>query len=248
MLELNRIYNMDCLEGMKLIPDNSIDFVVCDVPFGETKNSWDKIIPMKPMWKELSRIVKYNSAICLFAKGKFLGHLMCSNIKKYRYKIVCKKTNPTGFLNANKMPLKAHEDALVFYNSLPRYNPQKTTGHPRKVSTAQHKRNCVKTSNYGEHRLTSYDSTERFPVDVLEFSWPTVTLHPTQKPVELIEYLIKTYTNEGDTVLDFCMGSGTTAVACVNTNRNFIGFELLKEYCDIAATRIELECSQLRLG
>lgn len=242
MLDINRIYNIDCLEGMKLIPDGSIDLIICDLPYGETKNDWDKIIPMKPMWKEINRIVKKNAAVCLFAKGKFLGNLMCSNLKNYRYKIACKKTHPKGFLNANKMPLKAHEDILIFYKSLPTYNAQKTTGHPRKVSTAKHKQNCVKTSNYNEHGLKDYDSTERFPLDVLEFPWPTNTVHPTQKPVELIEYLIKTYSNEGQTVLDFCIGSGTTAVAAINTHRNFIGIEKCSGYCELANKRIELEC------
>lgn len=158
-----------------------------------------------------------------------------------RYEWIWEKTQATGHLNAKKMPMKAHENILVFYKKLPIYNPQKTTGHKRKISKANHKINCKKTSNWGNHGLTSYDSTERYPRDVLRFpkDIQKSALHPTQKPVKLLEYLIKTYTNESDLVLDSCMGSGSTGVACINTKRNFIGFEIDKYCFEIAAERLE---------
>ena len=228
MLELNQIYNMDCIEGMKLIDDKSVDMIFVDLPYGVTaQNKWDTVIPFEPLWKQFERIIKDNGAILLFGQDKFTAKCMLSNEKLHRYNIVWKKTTPTGFLNANRMPLRTHEDIMVFYKSLPTYNPQKTTGHKRKVSTAEHKRNSTKTNDYGEHKLTSYDSTERFPTSVWEF--PTdkqkSALHPTQKPVDLCRYAIRTYTNEGDLVLDCCCGSGSIPVAAKLENRNYIGMD-----------------------
>lgn len=159
----------------------------------------------------------------------------------WRYNLIWQKTTPTGFLNANRMPLRSHETICCFYKSLPTYHPQKTTtGHKRKVSTAEHKRNSVKTLDYNEHGLKTYDSTERYPTSVLTFATDKqkCALHPTQKPVALLEYLIKSFSNENDTVLDNCMGSGSTGVACFNTNRNFIGIELDKKYFNIAKERL----------
>lgn len=230
----------DCLELMKNIPDKNIDMILCDLPYGTTQNRWDIVIPFVPLWGQYNRIIKDNGAIALFGSGLFSAELMESNKKMWRYNLIWEKTQPTGFLNANKMPLRNHEDILIFYKKLPTYNPQKTGGHKRKISTAQQKANCRKTENYGDHKLCSYDSTERFPCSVIKFpkDIQTSALHPTQKPVALLEYLIKTYTNEGDTVLDNCMGSGSTGVACVNTNRNFIGMELDESYFQIAKERI----------
>lgn len=239
MIEL---WHGDCLELMKDIPDGSIDMILCDLPYGITaRNKWDTVIPFEPLWEQYNRIIKDNGAIVLFGSGMFTANLMKSNEKMWRYNLIWYKTTPTGFLNANKMPLRAHEDIVVFYKSLPVYNPQKTIGHKRKVSTASHKRNCKVTKDYGVHGLTTYDSTERFPTSILTFSTDKqkVALHPTQKPVALCEWLVKTYTNEGETVLDSCMGSGTTGVACLNTNRNFIGIELDENYFEIAKERIE---------
>lgn len=165
---------------------------------------------------------------------------MLSNEKLHRYNLIWEKTTPTGHLNAKKMPLRSHEDILVFYKQLPTYNPQKTTGHERKVSTANHKRNSKKTTNYGEHGLTTYDSTERYPKSVWRFSTDKQksAFHPTQKPLKLIEELVKTYSNEGDLVLDNCAGSGTTGIACIGTNRNFILIEKEKDMIEVIKKRV----------
>lgn len=226
---------------MQKISDESIDMILCDLPYGTTRNKWDSIIPFEPLWAEYERIVKDNGAIVLFGSGMFSAELMMSAKKLWRYNLIWQKTQPTGFLNANKMPLRSHEDILVFYKKSPTYNPQKTAGHERKTSTAAHKINSKKTTNYGDYELSTYDSTERYPTSVLMFKKDIQkeALHPTQKPVALLEWLIKSYTNEGDIVLDNCMGSGSTGVACVNTNRDFIGMELDKEYFQIAKERIE---------
>lgn len=236
------IKNGDCLELMPHIPSQSVDMILCDLPYGITaRNKWDTVLPLDALWKQYNRIIKEHGMIALFADGLFMADLMNSNKKMWRYNLIWHKTTPTGFLNANRMPLRAHENICCFYKKLPVYNPQKTTGHQRKTSTANQKRNCIKTLDYGEHNLTTYDSTERFPTSVLTFSTDKqkCALHPTQKPVALLEWLIKTYTNEEMTVLDNCMGSGSTGVACANTNRNFIGMELDENYFEIAKERID---------
>lgn len=237
-----KLYQGDCLEVMKQIQAKSINMILCDLPYGITaRNKWDVVIPFDKLWEQYNRIIKDNGAIVLFGSGMFTSSLMQSNPKMWRYNLIWHKTTPTGFLNANRMPLRAHEDIVVFYKSLPTYIPQKTTGHERKVSKAEHKINSKKTDDYGEHGLTTYDSTERYPTSVLTFSTDKqkVALHPTQKPVALLEWLIKTYTNENEIVLDNCMGSGSTGVAALNTNRNFIGIELEEGYFEIAQNRIE---------
>ena len=228
----------DCLERMKEIPDGSVDMILCDLPYGTTQNKWDAVIPFAPLWAHYKRAVKSNGAILLFGQTPFDKALGSSNLEMLRYEWVWEKTNATGYLNAKKMPLKAHENILVFYSELPVYNPVKTVGHTRKVSATKK----IRTStNYGKQtRAVPYDSTERYPrsVRVFPMDKQKSKLHPTQKPVALMEYLIKTYTNEGDTVLDNCMGSGTTGVACVNLNRNFIGIEKDEKYFKIAEERI----------
>lgn len=223
-MELNHIYNIDCIEGMKQLKDCSIDLVFSDLPFGETQNSWDKQIPFDVMWEQINRVKKENTAVCLFAKGKFLGQLICSNLDSYRYKIACKKRQPKGHLNAKKMPMKAHEDVLVFYDSLPVYNPQKTQGHSPVHKYTKHQ---TDGSNYGTTKtgISGGGSTERYPIDVLEFVWDTLPLHPTQKPIELCEWFIKTFTNEGMTVLDLTTGYGSIPLAAAINNRNYIGFD-----------------------
>lgn len=233
----------NCLELMKNIPDKSVDMVLCDLPYNMTRNDWDCAFPLNHLWLEYNRIVKGNGAIVLFGSGHFTVDLINAADNcgaKWRYNLIWQKTTPTGFLNANRQPMRTHEDVCVFYNAQPTYNPQKTTGHLRKVSTENHKRNCKKTSNYGEYGLHSYDSVERFPTSVLTFATDKQksAIHPTQKPVALLEWLVKTYTNPDDLVVDNCMGSGSTGVACVNTGRRFIGIELNKEYFDAAAKRI----------
>jgi len=236
------LYEGDCLEIMPTLPDKSINLILSDLPYGITsRNKWDVVIPFDKLWEQYERVIRDSGVIILTASGLFTADLMKSNKSIWRYNLVWEKTTPTGFLNANRMPLRIHEDILVFYKSLPTYNPQKTTGHPRKVSTAKHKINCKETSNYSNHGLTTYDSTDRFPTSVLKF--PTdkqkKSLHPTQKPVSLFEYLINTYTNAGDTVLDNCAGSGTTGVAAERCGRHSIMIEKEPQYCEIIRNRMK---------
>ena len=230
----------DCLELMPLIPSESVDMILCDLPFGTTHNSWDRPLDKARLWAEYRRIIKDTGAIVLFGSGAFSASLIVSAGSLYRYSLVWAKTAPVGFLNAKRMPLRAHEDIIVCYKHLPTYNPQMSHGHTRKISTAEHKRNSKKTSDYGSHEVRTYDSTDRYPTSILTFKTDKQksALHPTQKPVALLEYLIRTYTNEGETVLDNCMGSGSTGIACINSNRNFIGIELSEEYFQIAQNRI----------
>ena len=230
----------DSLEKMRLISDKSVDFVCADLPYGKTKNKWDVVIDPQKLWVEVWRITKPNAAILFFGQDKFSAMMMLSD-PNHRYNIIYEKTTVTGHLNSKKQPMRCHEDMMIFYKKQPTYNPQKTTGHPRKVSTAKHKRNSKKTSNYGEHNLTTYDSTERFPRSIWKFKTDKqkLSLHPTQKPIELIERCVLTYSNYGDTVLDLCSGSGTTGEACINTNRNFILIEKNPIDFEIGKNRIE---------
>lgn len=229
----------DCLNLLPSVNDASIDLILCDLPYGTTQNKWDSIVPLEPLWKEYNRIIKSNGAIILTAQSPFDKILGVSNLSMLRYEWIWEKTHPTGHLNAKRAPMKAHENVLVFYKSQPTYNPQKTNGHIRKTATKR-KDN---TETYGKQTFEQlpYDSTQRYPRSVLLFpsDKQRIKLHPTQKPLALMEYFINTYTNEGDTVLDNCMGSGTTGVACRSTNRNFIGIEKDVEYFKIAKARIE---------
>lgn len=224
---MGKIIQGDCLEVMKSIPDQSIDLILTDLPYGVTRNPWDSVIPIELLWVQYKRVAKPNAAIILHGQDKFSAMLMLSNPKMHRYNLIWQKTSPTGFYNAKKMPLRSHEDILVFYSKRPIYNPQKTTGHPRKVSTAAHQRNSKKSTNYGLAPDSTYDSTERYPKSILTFASDKQksALHETQKPVALLEYVIKTYTNPGALVLDSCAGSGSTGVACVNTGRDYILIE-----------------------
>lgn len=239
----------DCLKLMFDLPDNSVDMVCCDMPYGTTACKWDTVLPLQMLWHHYERIVKDNGAIVLFAQTPFDKVLGCSKLDWLRYEIVWEKGTATGHLNAKKMPMKAHENILVFYKKLPTYNPQKTLGHrPMNPVYAKDKKS---TEVYGDHITTSNEAgtTERYPRSVQKFSVVTVgTMHPTQKPVDLIEWLVSTYTNAGDTVLDNCMGSGTTGVACKNLGRNFIGIELDKTYYDIACKRINAVKQSLMNG
>lgn len=241
MLEANTILNIECLDGMDLLDDKSIDCIICDLPYGQTaRNKWDTVIPFAPLWKQYERIIKDNGAIILFGNGMFTADLMQSNRKLWRYSLIWEKTQSTGFQNANRMPMRSHEDICVFYKKPPVYNPQKTTGHERKVSTAEHKRNSKQSTNYREIENYTYDSTERFPRSVWKFAKDSQksALHPTQKPVALIEELIKTYTNEGDLILDNCAGSMTTAVAAINTKRKYICMEKDVEIFETGKNRV----------
>lgn len=234
-----QLYQGDCLELMKDIPDGSADMVLADLPFGTTCNSWDSVIPLDRLWEQYHRICKPNAAILIFGQPPFSAVLMISNMKELRYEWIYEKANATGFLNAKKMPLKAHESVFVFYRKLPTYNPQFTDGKPYRKDDGERK-----STNYGKfmrEKHRQYDGG-RYPRSVLKFkncSWGNDRgLHPTQKPVALLEYLIRTYTNKGETVLDNTMGSGSTGVAAVNTGRSFIGMELDPGYFETAQKRI----------
>jgi len=233
----------DCLELLKNIPDGSIDAVISDFPYGLTECEWDSIIPLEPMWKQLERIIKSNGAVVLTSCQPFTTTLINSNMRWFRYDLVWTKSQGTGFYNANRMPLRAHEDILVFYNKLPTYNPQKTEGAPytQKRGSAS---DIYKGKDLG---VTINKTGQRYPLSWRIFKRDKERVHPTQKPVALMEYLINTYTNPDDTVVDPCIGSGTTGVACVNTCRSFIGMEIDKEYFNIAKKRIAEAQMQVRL-
>jgi len=225
----------DCLIEMESIADHSIDMILCDLPYGTTACKWDSIIPIDGLWLQYKRIIKKNGAIVLTAAQPFTTVLISSNINNFRYDLKWIKKAATGFYNANRMPLRAHEDILVFYKSLPTYNPQKTKGKPYKCT-----RGSASDVYVGKDLTeTNNESGERFPLSWIEIKRDKEKYHPTQKPVVLMEYLIRTYTNEGEVVLDNCMGSGTTGVACVNTGRNFVGIEKDPDYFQIAKKRIE---------
>lgn len=221
------------------IPDKSIDMILCDLPYGTTQNKWDSVIPFNLLWCQYRRIIKDNGAICLFGQGLFTANLICSNKEMYRYDLIWEKTKAGGFLNARRMPLQAHENISVFYKKLPVYNPQMEAGKPyiKKAVTNGDGKNYGKFDRVGE---IAVNEGIRFPRSVIKISNDNhKSLHPTQKPVELLEWLIRTYTKENDIILDNCMGSGSTGVACLNTNRKFIGMELDNTYFEIAKKRIE---------
>jgi DNA modification methylase len=226
----------DCLEQMKQIPSGSIDAIITDPPYGTTACKWDSVIPFEPMWEQLNRIIKPNGAIVLFSSEPFSSALRMSNIKNYRYDWVWVKEQGTGFLNSKKQPLKNNEQICVFYKKQPLYSPQMRQGFkPYKTKKGG------LTDNYRKDSVSEViteSNGERYPLNTLEFKRDKSKQHPTQKPVALMEYLIKTYTNEGETVLDFTMGSGSTGVACKNLNRSFIGIELDDKYFEIAENRI----------
>lgn len=227
----------DCLELLPAIPDASVDLILADLPYGTTRCAWDSHIDLQLLWPELRRVCR--GAIVLFAQSPFDKVLGMSNLPMLRHEWIWEKTHATGHLNAKKMPLKAHENVLVFYDRLPTYNPQKTTGHVRKTAT---KRGDV-TPVYGAQTFDAitYDSTDRYPrsVQVFPSDKQRSKLHPTQKPEALCEYLIRTYSNPGDLVLDFCMGSGTTGAACLTTGRRFIGMEKDAVHYATAVRRLE---------
>lgn len=242
MIELNKIYNEDCLgdkqssTGMWRIPNKSVDLILCDLPYGTTdKNKWDVIIPFEPLWDHYKRVIKDNGAIILTAQEPFASKLILSNEKMFRYDLIWEKTKPVGFFNAKKMPLRSHENILVFYKKLPTYNP-KLEDCNKKVKRPDN------STVYGTSRSKNNEYTMTktgYPRSVIKFSnVMREQLHPTQKPLEMFEWLIKLFTNEGETVLDNCMGSGTTALACINTQRNYIGFEKEQEYHTLATERI----------
>lgn len=235
----------DCLEVMKWLPDKSVDMVLCDLPYGTTQNKWDSVIPFDRLWEQYRRTIKDSTAILLTCQGLFTANLIITGRDLYRYSLVWEKTKAGGFLNAKRMPLQAHEDILIFYKSLPTYNPQMEIGKPytKKAVTDGDGRNYGKFSRAG---TVAVNNGERYPRSVIKMANDNHgSLHPTQKPIALWEYLIRTYTNPGDTVLDNCCGSGTTGVACYNTGRNSIQIDISQEYCDIARKRLA-EVQQLQ--
>ena len=246
-----KLYQGDCIDLMNNIDGRSIDCIICDLPYGVTQNQWDSVIDLDKLWACYKRILKPNGAVLLFGQDKFTMRVMLSNESWHRYNLIWNKEVPTGFLNANRMPLRVHEDIMVFYENLPTFNPQKYIGNS--PSHARCKKNSVPTEeasnnhNYGSYKNGDFNndilnSNSKFPTSIISCERvPTgKCVHPTQKPIALLEWLIRTYSNEGDTVLDNCMGSGTTGVACKNTHRNFIGIELNEEYFKIAEKRIRM--------
>ena len=227
----------DCLELMKDLPDKSIDAIIADLPYGVTRAKWDNILDLDLLWKQYERIIKPNGAVILFGSQPFTTTLINSNIKDFKYTLVWDKKMKVGMMNCKRMPLRQHEDIMVFYKKQPTYNPQMTKGKMRNKKIAPTKDFEV----YGQITPIDNFNDDYYPSSILEFSNANqkAKSHPTQKPVALMEYLIKTYTNEGEVVLDNTMGSGTTGVACVNTNRRFIGMELDEKYFEIAKERIE---------
>ena len=237
-MEIDKIYLGDCLELMKEIPDKSIDCIICDLPYGTTACQWDVIIPFKELWEQYTRITKDNGAIILFCCQPFTSVLVSSNLKGYKHHWIWLKNRGTGFQVAKYRPMMKTEDIIVFTKK-----GEKVNYYPQmiKLDKPYFSRNA--SSSNGTNPLAHFNSggkmvDSKYPTNVLDFSKVAKPLHPTQKPVELLEYLIKTYTNENDLVLDNCMGSGSTGIACVNTNRNFIGIELDEKYFNIAKERI----------
>jgi len=239
-----KVIRGDCLNVMETIKNRSIDLVLADPPYGNTACKWDSIIPFKPMWKQINRIIKQNGAIALFGSEPFSSHLRLSNIKNYKYDWLWKKNKTTGFLNAKIQPLRQHENILIFYKKQSMYNPQMTTGHK---PVNQYTKHTTDGSTIGTTKIgfSGGGSTKRYPVSILNFAVVNQDgttdggkFHPTQKPVLLLEYLIKTYTNKNETILDFTMGSGSTMIAAINTGRKGIGIELDKKYFKIAKERI----------
>jgi site-specific DNA-methyltransferase (adenine-specific) len=223
----------DCIEHMKTIPSASVHMILVDLPYGMTKNKWDVVIPFETMWNEFHRIIKPNGAIVLFANNPFGAMLIASNLKNFRYSLIWEKNKFSDFLNAKRKPMKIHEDIHVFYKKQPVYNPQTTVGEPYERWNTQEA--VDKQTNYGAHgKNHNKNQGTRLPTTVLKFPRVERPEHPTQKPVSLLEWLIKTYTNEQDVILDCCMGSGSTGVACRNTKRSFIGIELDDKYFEIS--------------
>ncbi|MCC5467636.1 DNA-methyltransferase [Pelosinus baikalensis] len=236
ILDLNVVHQGDCLELMKEINDKSIDMILCDLPYGTTACKWDHVIPFIPLWEQYNRIIKDHGAILLFSQQPFTTDLINSNRKFFRYELIWEKSKAVGFLNANKMPLRCHEVVLVFYRKLPTYNPQFIQGKPYTSQRADK----PTTSIYGQYKpIRTTNNGVRYPRDVIRINGGDGgRYHPTQKSVLLLEYLVKTYTNKYDTVLDNCSGSGSTGVACINTGRNFICIEQDEKFIKIARQRI----------
>ncbi|MBW0432305.1 site-specific DNA-methyltransferase [Leptospira yasudae] len=247
-----QLFKDDCFNIFPQIPDKSVNLVLCDLPYGTTDCSWDKILPFKELWEQYNRMIVENGAVILTASQPFTTALINSNPKYFRYELIWYKTKASGFLHANKMPNKSHENILIFYKKLPVYNPQKYQIDPKfQRKGKSSKKNYSKLFNVRGPKSETYqylDLGQRHPDSVLCFpSESGKGIHPTQKPTALMNFLISSYSNVGDTILDNCMGSGTTGVACIQTDRNFIGFEKEEEYFELAQRRIEIAKKVRRL-
>ena len=250
MIELNKIYCMDCIEGMKQIDNNTIDMILCDLPYGSTGCSWDTIIPLDLLWEQYERVIKNNTPIVLTGTQPFTSKLVTSNLKLFKYELIWDKVHPSNPFLAKYMPLRSHENILIFYNKPPTFNQQRTKNNEsRKIKVVKGGKHLSELFGDGTARYIQKNDGTSCPKSIITIMKDTVKQsnekrklnahHPTQKPLELFEWLIKTYTNEEMIVLDNCIGSGTTAVACKRLNRRFIGFEISKEYCDIAQKRLD---------
>lgn len=246
-MEIDKIYNIDCLEGMKHIPDGSIDAIICDLPYGTTACAWDSVIPFDKLWEQYKRIIKQRGAIVLFGSEPFSTMLRMSNLAWYRYDWIWDKERGHNFAIAKFQPMKSHEIISVFGKESPNYYPQMEKGEPYKMKGRARKSEMLGDSSAANYCPPADNNGERYPLSIQTFGADPDAFHPTQKPVDLLRYLIRTYSNEGDTILDNCMGSGTTAVACIKEKRHFIGFELNKQYFDKACQRIDAEQRQLTL-
>jgi DNA modification methylase len=243
MLKIDTNYHGDCYEIHKQIDDKSVDMIFTDCPYNTTRASWDTNIDLEKLWQDYNRIVKENGVILMFSQSPFDKILACSNLKQFRYEWIWEKTQATGHLNSKKMPMKCHENILVFYKKLPKYFPQMTEGHTRKVSSAKHKQNTThnQTSLYNKFdNFTDYDSTTRYPRDILKFASDKqkCSIHETQKPIALCEYLIKTYSEENDIILDSFSGSCSIGLSAKNLNRRFINIELDETHFNNGLKRI----------
>jgi len=265
MIELNKIYNEDCLVGMSKIPDGSVDMILCDLPYGITACHWDTIIPLEPLWEHYKRVIKPNGAIVLTASQPFTTDLINSNRKWFKYEWIWDKINKTGFMLAKQCPLRRHENILIFSMGklcspnralIPSqnpmvYNPQNITPNGNIMKGKKRRVNDSRRRHDYDYKLPVNDYIKEFsnyPSSIIDINNKEINyFHPTQKPVALFEYLIRTYTNEGETVLDNCMGSGTTAIACIRSGRQYIGFETDKQYNEKSLIRIEHELQKVRL-
>lgn len=244
-----KLYLGDCLEIMQRFPDKSVDMILCDLPYGvlnkDNPNAkWDSVIPLDLLWNQYKRVLKDNGVVVLFGQGMFTAQVMLSNQKWWKYNLVWDKQLTTGFLNAKKMPLRVHEDIMVFYDKASTYNPQMVDGVPSHSKGTKVFTKEVTNYNYGNYQPIETEqtqSTKKYPKSILSFQkpHPSKAVHQTQKPTDLLEWLINTYSNSGETVLDSCMGSGSTGVACINTDRNFIGIEMDEHYFNVAQERIK---------
>ena len=237
-MNVNTIFNMDCLAGMKMIPDKSIDMILCDLPYGTTACKWDTIIPFEPLWEQYNRVIKEDGAVVLFSVQPFTTQLINSNIKNFRYNWYWEKNISSGFCYARYQPMRKLEDICVFYKKFGSYKPQGLIELKNPKYSKKNIKKGIYSSGLDKIHISKYTN---YPNNILHFSKDKENYHPTQKPVSLLEYLIKTYTNENELVLDNCMGSGSTGVAAINTNRRFIGIEKEEKYFEIAKERIKKE-------